>query len=179
MFAQSPSLVVKTIICPNLCKGEIEYRLVFEAINGTVSTNRGKIQNDTIVGVLPETDYKLTLTFTSTNAQVSTQIVDLPVCDPVLPLSPLVGSQSICSGTSITPFTAFTVDGATVDWYAQPTGGTPLQTETLQFTPTKEGTYYARARFAATGCTSISLTPVTLEIKKAVCPVLTIRKVRK
>ncbi|AXE18893.1 hypothetical protein DR864_14600 [Runella rosea] len=178
-FSQSNAITVKTIICPNLCKGESAYLLVFEATPGKVSTNHGTIRNDTIMGILPENDFKVTLTFTSIDSLVSTQTVPLPVCDPILPLPPLVNSQSLCAGTSITPFTAFTADGATVDWYDTPTGGLPLKSETLQFTPPRAGTFYARSRFTSTGCTSIAFTSVSLEIKKAMCPTISIRKVRK
>lgn len=178
-LAQSNAIMVKTIVCPNPCKGESTYLLVFEATSGKVSTNRGTIRNDTIAGILPENDFKVTLTFTSVDSLVSTQIVPLPICDPILPLPPLVNSQSLCAGSSITPFKAFTVDGATVDWYTDPYSGIPLKSETLQFTPTRAGTYYARSRFTATGCTSIAFTPVVVEIKRAVCPVIGIRKVSK
>ncbi|RDB05148.1 Ig-like domain-containing protein [Runella aurantiaca] len=178
-FAQSNAITVKTIICPNLCKGESAYLLVFEATTGKVSTNRGTVRNDTIAGILPKNDFKVTLTFTSVDSLVSTQIVPLPICDPILPLPPLVSSQSLCAGSSITPFKAFATDGATVDWYADPHSSIPLKSETLQFTPTQAGTYYARSRYTDTGCTSIASTPVVLEIKRAVCPVIGIRKVRK
>ena len=179
VFAQSNAITVKTIICPNLCKGESAYLLVFESVSGRVSTSHGTIRNDTIMGIVPEKGFKLTLTFTSTDSLVSTQIVPLPVCDPILPLPPLVSSQTLCADTPMTPFMAFTAGGATVDWYDTPTGGLPLKSGTLQFTPPRAGTYYARSRFTATGCTSIALTPVSLEIKKAVCPAVSIRKVRK
>ncbi len=178
-FAQSNAITVKTIVCPNPCKGESTYLLVFEATSGKVSTNRGTIRNDTIRGILPENDFKVTLTFTSIDSLVSTQIVPLPICDPILPLPPLVNSQSLCAGTSITPFKAFTVDGATVDWYDTPHSKIPLKSETLQFIPPQAGTYYARSRFTTTGCTSIAFTPVVVEIKRAVCPIMSIRKVSK
>ncbi len=179
IFAQSSSLSVKTIICPNLCKGESAYQLVFEAINGTISTNRGKIQNDTILGILPETDYKISLTFRPVNGPDSVHVINLPICDPIIPLPPIVSSQSLCNDTPITPLNAFTIDTATVDWYDRPSGGILLQSAALQFTPPKAGTYYAQARFPASGCISLSRTAASLEIKKAVCPVITIRKVRK
>jgi Ig-like domain CHU_C associated len=179
IFAQSSSFSVKTIICPNLCKGESTYQLVFEAINGTVFTNRGNIQNDTIVGILPKTDYKVNLTFAPANAPDSIYVINLPICDPIIPLPPIVSSQSLCNDTPITPLTAFTIDAATVDWYDKPSGGILLQSAALEFTPFKAGTYYAQARFPASGCMSLARTAASLEIKKAVCPVITIRKIRK
>ncbi len=178
-FAQSNTIAIKIIICPNLCKGETTYLLVFEATSGKVSTDRGTIQNDTIRGILPENDFKIILTLTSDDSLVFTKTVPLPVCDPILPLPPLVSNQTLCADTSITPLMAFTADGATVDWYDTPTGGLPLKSETLQFVPPRTGTYYARSRFTATGCSSIALTPVSLEIKKAMYPLIGIRKVRK
>lgn len=179
VFAQSPSLSVKTIICPNLCKGETAYQLVLEVVNGTVSSNRGQVKNDTIIGILPESDYKVTLIFSPANAPDSTYVINLPICNPVIPLSPIVSSQNLCNDTPIAPLTAYTIDAATVDWYDMPSGGTPLQSSSLQFTPPKEGIYYAQARFPASGCISPARTAASLKIKKAVCPMITIRKIRK
>lgn len=179
IFAQSPSLSVKTIICPNLCKAETTYQLVIEAVNGTVSTDRGKIRNDTIVGIYPETDYKVHLTFATVNAPDSVYVINLPICDPIIPLSPIVSSLRICNDTPITPLTAFTIDAATVDWYDRPSGGIPVKFETLQFLPPKAGMYYAQARFPASGCISPARTPASLSIKKAICPAMSIRKIRK
>lgn len=179
ILAQSSSLTVKTIICPNLCRGEIAYQLILDVINGRVSTNRGSIKNDTIVGVLPETDYSVRLTFSPANAPDSVYIINLPICNPVIPSAPIVSSQTLCNATPIPPLTAFTIDAATVDWYSTPSGGIPMQSATLQFLPPEEGVYYAQARFPASGCVSTTRTAASLKIKKAVCPVITIRKIRK
>ncbi len=176
--AQEASFSVKNIICPNICKKETTYRIVFEAFNGSITTTKGTVQNDTIVGILPENDYQVTLTFTSADAKVSTRTIDLPVCDPIFPSPPLVGSQTGCSNTPIPPFVALATQNTTVDWYAQPSGGSPLQTDALTFTPNKAGKYYAQARFTATGCASLSRTSVSLEIKKTMCPPIGIRKIR-
>ncbi|AEI47535.1 Ig-like domain-containing protein [Runella slithyformis] len=179
IFAQTPSLSVKTIICPNQCKGETAYQLIIEAVNGTVSTDSGKIQNDTIVGIDPGQDYKVRLTFASANAPDTVYVINLPICEPIIPLLPIVSSQRLCNDTPITPLTAFTIDAATVDWYDRPSGGTPVQSETLHFLPPKAGMYYAQARFPSSGCLSPARTPASLGIKKTVCPAISIRKIRK
>ena len=56
-----------------------------------------------------------------------------------------------------------------VDWYAAAGGGTPIATPTL--TNAGSVTAYAEARNTITGCVSLTRTPVTLTINKAVLTV--------
>jgi hypothetical protein len=103
--------------------------------------------------------------------------VTLPICDPIIPDAPLVVSQSICEGEKIAPLIAYTSSNATVDWYLQETGGLPVLSGALQFIPAKEGVYYAQSRL--TDCKSLSRTQARLQIKKAICPVINSRKIRR
>ncbi len=56
--------------------------------------------------------------------------------------------------------------GATIDWYAAATGGSPLQSGSTAYTPsiTTTTTYYAQARNTTTSCVSTSRTAVTATV---------------
>ena len=80
-----------------------------------------------------------------------------------LPAAPVSGGdQEICSGDDIPALTVTVGAGETADWYANATGGTPLASGTLSYTPGAAGTFYAEARNLAAGCLSPSRTAVTL-----------------
>ena len=74
------------------------------------------------------------------------------------------GNQAICVGQSIPDLTVSVNTGETVDWYSSASGGTPLESDALTYTPIGAGTFYAEARNTNTGCTSTSRTAVTLTI---------------
>lgn len=168
---------VKTIICPKICLGERTYKLVYEISNGTVNSNKGVIRNDTIFDINPDYDYKVIITIVDNNQQTTQQEVSLPICDPIIPTAPLVTSQSICAGEKIQPFTAYTQPQATVDWYSQAQGGTPILVNSLQFAPSSEGVYYAQAQIG--DCRSLARSAARLEIKKTLCPIISIRKIKR
>ncbi|GEM_PF-3973376 len=86
----------------------------------------------------------------------------LVLTTPAAPISG--GNQAICSGQTIPSLNVTVEAGATADWYASVTGGTPIATGTLSYTPAAAGTYYAEARNLAAGCLSSSRTAVTLTI---------------
>jgi len=64
----------------------------------------------------------------------------------------------------------------TADWYALPTGGSPIQTGDTSFTTpliSVTTTYYAQARNGASGCQSSSRIPVTATINPLPVPTIT------
>jgi len=82
-----------------------------------------------------------------------------------IPSAPVSGgNKTICSGQTIPSLTVTVGAGATADWYASATGGTPLASGILNYTPATAGTYYAEARNLAAGCLSASRTALTLTI---------------
>ena len=93
-----------------------------------------------------------------TTATGTVEVVVYP--NPAAPVSG--GDQEICSGDDIPALTVTVGAGETADWYANPSGGTPLASGTLSYTPGTAGTYYAEARNLAAGCLSPSRTAVTL-----------------
>ena len=173
-----PTFSIKTVICPQLCKGERLYRVVFVAAGGVVSTSRGVVQNDTIVGIDPLTDYRFTVTVTSESGEQFINTIELPVCDPIIPSAPLTMSVSICEGEKIPELKAFGATNVEIDWYQTATGGIPVAFNTSTFVPKQTGTYYAQARIPASGCVSFSRTPASLTIQRTICPVVSVKIIR-
>lgn len=84
-----------------------------------------------------------------------------PVTVTINPLPPISGvisnSSPICGSGTQTINATIVTTGNTVDWYAVPTGGTPLATGTVSFTCPVISTstnYYAESRNITTGCVS-------------------------
>ena len=74
------------------------------------------------------------------------------------------GDVTICSNQAIPSLSVTSVPGSSVNWYDASTGGTLLQNNSLTYTPTAAGTFYAESYFIASNCKSASRTPVTLTI---------------
>jgi hypothetical protein len=94
------------------------------------------------------------------------------------PLAPSAGNQTACFGATIPNITATPSGGETIDWYADPTGGTALATGSTSFATgqTAAGvyTYYAEARNTNTSLVSLTRTAVTLTINSLIAPTLDI-----
>jgi hypothetical protein len=84
-----------------------------------------------------------------------------------IPIAPVVVNSAItvCQGSPAT-FAAQTVAGITVNWYAAPTGGTPLFSGDSFTTPalTATTTYYAEATAGGGQCISATRTAVTATV---------------
>ncbi|HMQ49653.1 MAG TPA: hypothetical protein PKA00_19325, partial [Saprospiraceae bacterium] len=130
---------------------------------GLVSNTGGN--NYTIANIPSGTNITVTATNTFTGCQKQI-MVEAPSC-----LCPNVnpptsqGNQTICADENI-PALVVTVSNPThtVDWYDAAGGGNLLLANSLSYTPTVAGTYYAEARSTVSGCVSDSRTPVTLTI---------------
>lgn len=82
------------------------------------------------------------------------------------PSPPSAGSNSRCGAGTVT-INATPGAGETIDWYAAPTGGTPLLSGNTSFTtPSISSTtiYYAEARNISAGCVSATRTAVTATV---------------
>jgi gliding motility-associated-like protein len=75
-----------------------------------------------------------------------------------------IGDATICSNETIPSLSVSSDAGTSVNWYDAPTGGTLLQANSLTYTPTAAGTFYAEAYNVTTNCKSNARTPVTLTI---------------
>lgn len=74
------------------------------------------------------------------------------------------GDVTICSNQGIPSLSVSSEPGSSVNWYDAPTGGTLLQANSLTYTPTAAGTFYAESYFIASNCKSVARTPVTLTV---------------
>lgn len=101
----------------------------------------------------------LSNSFCSTASNVFTVSV-LPAPDPP------VGSddQVICSGDPIPALSVTTAAGTNVNWYSAATGGTLLLANSLSYTPTAAGTFYAEAYNSTTNCIGSPRTAVKLTV---------------
>lgn len=94
--------------------------------------------------------------FCTTLSEIFTVIVH-PL--PDAPLS--TGDQTVCSNQTTT--LAVTVNtNESVDWFDAPTNGNLLLANSLTYSPTTEGIYYAETYNTTTGCKSSTRTAVTL-----------------
>ena len=71
------------------------------------------------------------------------------------------GNQTICAGETI-PALTVTVASGTADWYSQASGGTQLASNSLTYTPSGAGTFYAETDNG--GCLSPNRAAVTLTV---------------
>ncbi|SCY28909.1 T9SS type B sorting domain-containing protein [Flavobacterium caeni] len=74
------------------------------------------------------------------------------------------GNQTICSDQAIPSLSVSALPGAGVDWYDAPTGGNLLLANSLYYTPSSAGTFYAQSYNLASGCLASTRTPVSLTI---------------
>lgn len=74
------------------------------------------------------------------------------------------GDQTICSDQAIPTLSVTVPAGVSVNWYNALSGGSLLQSNSLSFTPSIAGTYYAEAYNVSSNCVAAVRTPVTLTI---------------
>jgi hypothetical protein len=116
-------------------------------------------------GVTPSVSSTYTVTATN-NFGCSASATTGTVTVTQAPAAPTSAGNSRC-GTGTVALSATTAAGTTVDWYANPTGGSALATGTLNYTtPSISETtiYYAEARNTTTNCRSTTRTAVTATI---------------
>ncbi|MDD5508892.1 MAG: dockerin type I domain-containing protein, partial [Bacteroidales bacterium] len=88
-----------------------------------------------------------------------------PITVNTLPAAPVSGGDhEICANQPVPALTVTVGAGETADWYSGATGGTPLASGTLSYTPAGAGTFYVEARNVTTGCLSLTRTAVSLTI---------------
>lgn len=84
------------------------------------------------------------------------------------PAAPISGGDVIiCSNEPVTPLTVTVGPGEHVNWYDAAVNGNLVASDTVSFSPTTPGTYYAEA-YTSSNCTSDTRTPLTLTIKQFV-----------
>ncbi len=159
-----PTAEIDTVFCnTNL----ISYQVDIVTNAATVTATAGVVVNNgggafSIINIPNGQNVDITAASSDCETIIN---VNAPLCvcpDLAAPISG--GNRSICIGESLLALTVSVPNGQTADWFDAPTGGNLLLESSVSFTPTQAGTYYARARDLATGCTSATRTAVTLSI---------------
>ena len=101
---------------------------------------------------------------TSTGCTSPTRTPVTLTVNPIPPSPVSNGNRSVCGSQSYPAMTVTTATGVTADWYTAPTGGTPVASGTLSYTPSSAGTWYVQARNNTTGCTNLNRTAVTMTV---------------
>ncbi|MFN7116933.1 MAG: putative Ig domain-containing protein [Saprospiraceae bacterium] len=159
-----PTLSIDTVFCnANLTNYQVNIRTNASSVRasaGTVINN-----NDgtfSIVNIPNGQNVRITAIANNCETIIN---VNAPTCvcpEVAAPIS--MGNRTICQGEA-PPLLIVTVpNGQTVDWFDAPSGGNLLLEGNNSFMPTQPGTYYARARDLATGCTSATRTAVTFSV---------------
>jgi len=165
-----PSLTVDSTECSvDLTNYSIFVNSNANTLIASVGTVSGTAPNFVITNIPIASNAVLTVTNTVTSCSQQ-QTVNAPNCN-CLPVSPatLPNNPSICEGAANPALTVTIAAGNTVDWYAAPTGGSPLLMGSTSFTPTgtlAPGVYsfYAEVRETASNCTSATRLEVTLTV---------------
>ena len=80
------------------------------------------------------------------------------------PLAPLSnGDKSICENDPISALSVTTLSSESVNWYSAATGGSSLQSNSVAFTPTNAGIFYAES-YTLNTCVSTNRTAVQLTL---------------
>jgi gliding motility-associated-like protein len=153
------------------------YTVGITVSSGTVTSTSGVVTNPNgniwaISGILAGVN--VTLTITDIHGCIFTQPISAPNCNCPVVLPPVSGGdKSYCAGGVIPVLTATVLAGETVDWYNSSSGGTPIRSGSLTYTPTVPGTYYAMARNTTSNCVSSTRTAIIVTMNPLPVPTLT------
>ncbi len=170
-----PFIVITT--SPTCSVDLLTYSLVVTVSSGTVTSTSGTVTNSSgntwSVNGIPA-GQNITITVTNSSGCINTLEVTAPNCAcPVVPAPVSGGDKFYCASGTIPAISATVLSGETIDWYSVSTGGTPLLSGSLTYTPASAGTYYAQAMDIVTRCISSTRTPVTVTMNPLPLPVLT------
>jgi hypothetical protein len=154
----------------------LTYSVSFNVASGSTITRSpavGTISGNTITGIPSGTSIDITANKGNGCVEVVNVVAPNCSCSPVN--NPITGGdKSVCEGKPNTPLSASVNSGEVVDWYTSISGGSPLLSNSLTYTPlnTVPGvyTYYAEARKPIDGCVSSSRTAVSLTITSQAPP---------
>ena len=155
-----PTLSVTTTQCsPDFTT----YSITFVS-NGTVTSTAGTVSGNTVTGIPTGTNVTLTSTNSTTLCDL-TLPVTAPNCTcPIIAAPTALVGDTICFGETNTTVSATVSSGVTIDWYAGATGGSSIQTNSANYTPTVTAVgdyvYYSQARETVSGCLSATRTAV-------------------
>jgi gliding motility-associated-like protein len=160
--AAMPTLVIGTVDCS---ADLTNYTINYTATNGTATASAGTLGATSVSNIpIATTPVTITVTSATNTACLVSQDVNAPNCNCPSIAAPTGNDATICQGATIPALTVNVGAGLSVNWYATPSGGTALASNSTSYTPTTAGTYYAEAIDATTGCTSATRTPIVLTI---------------
>ncbi len=169
-----PTIVVTT--SPTCAADFQTYSLSVTVSGGTVTSTAGTVTNAggnvwNITNVPISTG--ILIITVNNGICLNTVSVTAPNCAcPVVNPPVSGGNKSYCAGSAIPAISATVSAGQTVDWYNVPSGGSPVLSNSLTYTPTAAGTYYAVARVILSGCISSTRTAVIVTMNPLPTPSL-------
>lgn len=129
--------------------------------NGVITSTAGTVSENSVINIPIGLDVQLTAT--NSAGCVITKTVNSPTCNcPIINAPVSGGNKSICQGQIIPNLTVSVGENTTADWYDA--NLILVASNTLSYTPTTIGTYYAQARNLQNSCVSATRTPVSLTI---------------
>ncbi|HRJ15563.1 MAG TPA: hypothetical protein PLI34_11250, partial [Saprospiraceae bacterium] len=169
---QEPALSLVSISCAADLNS---YQVVFSSTGGIISVSPmvGAVSGNSITGIPAGTN--ITITATENGCPSAPLAITAPDCScpPIAAPTLNPATLTICAGDPIPTFTASVGAGLSVNWYAVAAGGAPLSANSLSFTPTGAGTYFAETFDAQTNCRSATRTPATLVVNATQVPAFT------
>lgn len=163
-----PTFSLTSLPC-NLLAGT--YTVEFSSTADSVYTTAGTVMygaggNHSIINIPNNTNITIEL-YNPTELCADTFAITAPNCNCAT-INPPVASnpnQTICDDETIPTFTVTIDPGLVNNWYAIPSGGLPVLSNSVTFTPTNpiNSTFYAEAVDPATNCPSLR-TPVSLVV---------------
>lgn len=165
-----PTFSLGTVTCsPDLTTYSVVVSSNASTLTASAGTVSGSGGNFTISGIPNGVSIIVTATNTTTNCSVQ-QSVNAPNCTcPPIAAPSMPNFPVICEGTATPAMMVNVGAGLTADWYATATGGAPLLSGSISYTPPGifgpgSYTFYAETRDPGSNCTSATRTPVFLTV---------------
>ncbi len=173
----NPLPIILVTTSPTCATDLLTYSLGVTVSSGIVTSSSGLVTNTggtvwSITGIPSGTNS--TVRVSDLNSCENTLSVTAPNCDcPSVQAPASNGDKSYCQSGAIPPLSVAVSTGETADWYNAPTGGSLLLANSLTFTPSAAGSYYAVARNTTSGCLSSTRTLVRLIMNSLPIPSIT------
>ncbi len=154
----------------------LTYSVNFNVATGSTITRSpevGSIVGNSITGIPAGTT--IDISANKGNGCVEVINVVAPNCSCSSVNNPISGGpKSVCEGQANPSLSAAVNTGEVVDWYSAISGGSPLVSNSLTYTPLNSipgvYTFFAEARKTVDGCISSGRTPVSLTIVSQAAP---------
>jgi gliding motility-associated-like protein len=170
----NPELTVSAPVCTAI--PSTTFSVTVTTTGTTITTTAGTITGNApnfTVSNIPIAALPVTIRATGINDQCwrSSTLTIPPTCDCPTVAAPVFSGTppTVCVGAPLPNLTVATATGTTVDWYSTATGGTPVTSGSLTFTPTTglpvgTTTFYAEARNTANNCRSATRTAIAITV---------------